>query len=78
LLALLLVPIQDHLQVTDTQMGLLHGFTFAIFYAVMGLPISRLIDAGKRRVVIAVGIALWSLATASCGLADHYWQLMLA
>ena len=78
LLALLLVPIQDHLQVSDTQMGILHGFTFAIFYAVMGLPISRLIDAGRRRLVIGIGIALWSLATASCGLADHYWQLLLA
>jgi MFS family permease len=78
ILSLFLVPIQETLQVSDTQMGILHGFTFAIFYALMGLPIARMIDAGNRRLIIAVGITLWSLATMSCGLATEYWHLLIA
>ena len=78
LLSLFLVPIQKTIQVSDTAMGLLHGFSFAIFYAVMGLPIARLIDAGHRPRIIAAGIALWSIATAACGFAGEYWQLLTA
>jgi hypothetical protein len=54
ILTLLVGPIQKSLGVNDTMMGLLHGFTFAAFYAIMGLPISRLIDRGNRRLIIAV------------------------
>ncbi len=78
ILTLLVGPIQKSLDVNDTMMGLLHGFTFAAFYAVMGLPIARLIDRGDRRLVIAVGVAVWSLATAASGLATDYWHLLLA
>ena len=78
LLSLLLVPIQDDLQVSDTLMSTLHGFTFAFFYSVMGLPIARMIDAGNRRLIISVGILVWSIATASCGLATEYWHLLVA
>ena len=78
LLSILLVPIQNDLQVSDTLMSTLHGFTFAFFYSVMGLPIARMIDAGNRRLIIGVGIFLWSLATASCGLATEYWHLLIA
>ena len=53
-------------------MGLLHGFTFAAFYAVMGLPIARVIDRGNRPPTIAAGIAVWSVATAAGGLATDY------
>ena len=78
ILTLLVGPIQKSLGVNDTMMGLLHGFTFAAFYAIMGLPISRLIDRGNRPVIIAVGIALWSLATAASGLATDFWHLLVA
>jgi MFS family permease len=78
ILTLLVGPIQQTLHVNDTQMGVLHGFTFAAFYALMGLPIARFIDRGDRRFVIAAGIALWSLATAAGGLATEYWHLLLA
>ena len=78
ILTLLVGPIQKTLGVNDTLMGLLHGFTFAAFYAVMGLPIARLIDRGDRRLVIAIGIAVWSLATAAGGLATDYWHLLAA
>jgi MFS family permease len=78
ILTLLVGPIQASLGVNDTMMGLLHGFTFAAFYAIMGLPISRLIDRGHRPVLIAIGIALWSLATAAGGLATEFWHLLVA
>ena len=78
ILTLLVGPIQKSLGVNDTMMGLLHGFTFAAFYAIMGLPISRLIDRGHRPMIIAVGIAMWSLATAAGGLATEFWHLLVA
>jgi MFS family permease len=78
ILTLLVGPIQQSLGVNDTQMGLLHGFTFAAFYAVMGLPIARMIDRGDRPAIIATGIALWSLATAASGLASDFWHLVAA
>ncbi|MDR5749647.1 MULTISPECIES: MFS transporter [unclassified Caballeronia] len=78
ILTLLVGPIQATLHVSDTLMGVLHGFTFAAFYALMGLPIARIIDRGDRRLIIAIGIALWSLATAAGGLATEYWHLLLA
>ncbi|MGE6493125.1 spinster family MFS transporter [Cupriavidus metallidurans] len=78
ILTLLVGPIQKTLGVNDTLIGLLHGFTFAAFYGVMGLPIARLIDRGNRRVLIAIGIVVWSLATAASGLASDYWHLLAA
>jgi MFS family permease len=78
ILTLLVGPIQKSLGANDTLMGLLHGFTFAAFYAVMGLPIARVIDRGNRRWAIAIGIATWSLATAASGLATEYWHLLIA
>lgn len=78
ILTLLVGPIQASLGVNDTQIGLLHGFTFAAFYAVMGLPIARMIDRGNRPAIIATGIALWSLATAASGLATDFWHLVAA
>lgn len=77
-LSLLVGPIQQSLQVNDAWMGLLHGFTFAAFYSLAGLPIARLIDRGNRRRVIIVGIGLWCLATAASGLATQFWHLLLA
>lgn len=78
ILTLLVGPIQRTLGVNDTLIGLLHGFTFAAFYGVMGLPIARLIDRGNRRTLIAIGIVVWSLATAASGLANDYWHLLAA
>ncbi|WP_166359427.1 MFS transporter [Pseudomonas akapageensis] len=77
-LSLLVGPIQQSLHVNDTWMGMLHGFTFAAFYSLAGLPIARLIDRGNRRTIIATGIGLWCLATAASGLATEFWHLLLA
>ncbi|HEF4763255.1 TPA: MFS transporter [Pseudomonas putida] len=77
-LSLLVGPIQQSLHVNDAWMGMLHGFTFAAFYSLAGLPIARLIDRGNRRTIIATGIGLWCLATAASGLATEFWHLLLA
>ena len=78
ILSMLVEPIKRDLQVSDTQIGLLQGFAFAVFYTLVGLPLGRLADRGDRRRIIAWGIFFWSLATALCGLARSYTQLFLA
>ncbi len=75
IVALLVEPIRRDLQISDTQISLLQGFAFAIFYTVMGLPIARFADRHSRRAIIASGILFWSVMTAACGLAHNFWQL---
>lgn len=78
MLALMIEPIKRDLHLSDTQFSLLQGFAFSLFYAVMGLPLAYLADRFARPRIIAVGIALWSIATAVCGLSQHYVSLFLA
>jgi MFS family permease len=78
ILGILIGPIQQELAVSDTAMGLLSGFSFALFYTLAGIPIARLSDRGSRRAVIAVSLTLWSAMTALTGLAQGFWQLLLA
>ncbi len=77
ILTLLVHDIQHDLKINDTAMGVLHGFTFAVFYSVAGLPIARAIDVGPRRLILAAGIFAWSLTTALCGIASRYWHLLV-
>ena len=78
LLVILQESIKKDLQLSDTQLGLLSGFTFAIFYVTMGIPIARLADKRNRRNIVAMSLALWSLMTALSGLARNFVQLLLA
>lgn len=78
ILALLVTPIMQDLNVTNTAIGLLGGLYFALFYALMGLPLGRLADRSSRRLIVSAGIFLWSLMTVACGLARNFWQLALA
>lgn len=78
ILSLLIEPIRRDLQITDTQVSLLAGLAFTIFYTLMGVPIARLADQKNRRTIIVFGIAAWSVMTASCGLARNFWHLFLA
>ncbi|HET9448088.1 MAG TPA: MFS transporter, partial [Steroidobacteraceae bacterium] len=78
ILSLLIEPIKADLSLSDTQIGLLQGMAFAVFYAVMGLPLGWLADRTSRRGLIATGAALWCAATAACGLASSFVQLFLA
>ena len=78
ILTLMVGPIRETLKISDTELSLLHGFAFALFYSVMGIPIGRLVDSRKRTTIIAVGVAVWSVMTALCGLAQNFFQLFLA
>jgi MFS family permease len=78
ILSLLVGPIRADLGISDTQMSLLMGFAFAIFYSVLGIPLGWLADRGSRRGLIVAGVAAWSVMTAICGLAKGYVGLFLA
>jgi MFS family permease len=77
LIPLLVQPIKLDLGISDTQMGLLQGPAFGLFYATMGLPLGWLADRVHRVRLMAVAIAFWSLMTFLSGYADEYWQLLL-
>lgn len=78
ILSLLVEPIRRDLGISDTQMSLLHGFAFAIFYSLLGIPIARLADRHDRRLIIGIGVAVWSLMNALCGLARSFWEMFAA
>lgn len=69
--------IKRDLGISDTQLGLLTGTAFGLFYSTLGLPIARLADHFNRVRVITVAVALWSALTAACGSAATYAQLFL-
>jgi MFS family permease len=77
ILSLMVEPLKQALDLSDTRVSLLHGMAFALFYTFLGLPIGRLVDSYNRKKIAAVGIALWSLMTAGCGLAQNFWSLFL-
>ncbi|ACG78850.1 permease of the major facilitator superfamily [Phenylobacterium zucineum HLK1] len=78
ILTLLVGPIRADLQISDTQVSLLHGFAFAIFYTLLGLPFGRLVDRRHRIGIISIAIAVWSVMTALCGFAKSFFQLFMA
>ena len=77
LMTILLEPIKDEFGASDTAMGFLSGFAFALFYAVLGLPVARRADRWSRRNVLAISMVIWSAMTAFCGMAATFWQLAL-
>jgi predicted MFS family arabinose efflux permease len=78
ILVILQESIKQELLLSDTQLGLLSGLSFALFYVILGIPIARLADRGNRRNVVAIAVVAWSAMTALCGLAQNYIQLVLA
>lgn len=78
LLVILQEPIKAELGLSDTQLGLLTGFAFAIFYVVCGIPIARWADKSVRRSIIALSLAVWSFMTAISGFTQNFFQLLLA
>jgi MFS family permease len=75
MVALLVDPIKRDLGLSDTNLGLLQGAAFAVVYSVAGLPIGWAVDRYSRRLVIYLGITLWSFGAAYCGLASSFWRL---
>jgi len=78
ILAVLLEPIKAEFLLSDTQLALLGGLAFALFYGVLGLPVAWVADRCSRRTIIAVAVSLWSLMTALCGFAGSFTTLFLA
>jgi MFS family permease len=74
----LVEPIRKDLGLSDTEIGLLVGLAFAVFYSFAGLPVARLADRGNRRNLIVAALTVWSLMTAACGLARNFVELFLA
>jgi MFS family permease len=77
-LSLLVNPVQVSLQLSDTQMGLIQGAAFSIFYVLAALPLARLSDNYNRPRILGWCISLWSGMTMICGLTTSFWQLMVA
>ena len=78
LISLLLEPIKEDLQLSDGQLGFLTGIAFALFYAILGVPIARWADRGNRATITAIAIALWGLTVMSCLFVTNFVQLMFA
>ncbi|MCC7395329.1 MAG: MFS transporter [Sphingomonadaceae bacterium] len=80
ILNILAEPIKAELGLSDSLLGFLAGPAFAVFYAVLGVPIARWADKGKndRVGLISLSLAIWSLMTALTGFAQNFWQMLAA
>lgn len=68
-------PVRHDLGISDVQIGLLQGLAFGIFYATVGIPVGLIADRTSRRMLVAVGVLVWSLATIGGGLAESFGGL---
>jgi MFS family permease len=78
IVGILAVPIKTELHLSDSQLGMMGGLAFALFYTLLGIPIARLADRVSRTGIMTAALALWSLMTAVCGLAQNFTQIFLA
>lgn len=78
IVGILAVPIKADLGLSDTQLGLMGGLAFALFYSGLGIPVAMLADRKDRTWIMTIALALWSLMTALSGLAQNFWQLFAA
>ena len=77
ILSVLFTPIKAEFGLTDTQLGLLGGLAFAIFYATLGIPVARLADRGNRKLIIVLSLFVFSVFTVLCGFAVGLVTLIL-
>lgn len=78
IISLLVDPIKQDLGITDVQFGMLHGLAFAVTFSIFGLVAGTLADRYNRRMIIFFSVTVWSLATAACGMAQNFVQMLLA
>lgn len=78
IIGILAVPIKADLALTDTQLGLMGGLAFALFYTALGIPIAMLADRANRTWIMTIALTVWSAMTALCGTVQSFWQLFLA
>jgi MFS family permease len=78
IVGILAVPIKADLGLSDTQLGLMGGLAFALFYTGLGIPVALLADRISRTWIMTAALAIWSAMTAASGLATNFWQLFAA
>ena len=78
IVTILAQPIKEELGLSDTQIGLMTGLAFALFYTVLGIPLARLADRANRVSIISVALVVWSGMTAACGMAQNFVQILAA
>lgn len=78
IIGILAEPIKLDLNLSDAELGWMGGTAFALFYAGLAIPLAVLADRADRSWIVAVGLGLWSLATAACGFVQNFWQLFAA
>jgi len=78
IVAVILEAVKHEFQVSDTLLGVLSGFSFIVFYSILGMPVARWADRGNRRTIITIALTVWSAMTVLCGLAQAFWHLALA
>ena len=77
-ISLLVDPIKADLGLSDTEISLLQGLAFTLFYSVAAIPLGWAVDRYPRKIVCYLGVTVWSLGAAACGLASNFWQLFIA
>ncbi|MDH3768671.1 MAG: MFS transporter, partial [Gammaproteobacteria bacterium] len=78
IVSILAVPIKADLGLSDTQLGLMGGLAFALFYTSLGIPVAMLADRWNRTWIMTGALTIWSAMTAACGFAQNFWQLFAA
>ncbi|WP_306252509.1 MFS transporter [Parvularcula sp. IMCC14364] len=78
IVGILAIPIKEDLGLSDTQLSLMGGLAFALFYTFLGIPIAALADRKSRTWIMTIALSVWSAMTALCGLAQNFLQLFLA
>jgi MFS family permease len=76
IITMMVKPLERDLGLSDTQLSMLMGPAFALFYVICGLPMGWLVDRFSRRWITAIGVFVWGIATVTCGLAGNFWQLI--
>ncbi len=78
IVGLMVKPIREDLQISDTAFSFLSGFSFALLYSIAGVPVGYAVDRWSRSKLIAIGVFFWSVMTFACGLVNTYWRLFAA
>lgn len=78
IIALLIEPIKEDLALSDVQFGIVQGAAFTVSFTIFGLLFGALADRYERRRLIYIGVTLWSIASAACGLVQNFWHLLFA
>ena len=78
IVGILAIPIKAELRLSDSELGLMGGLAFALFYTLLGIPVARLADRVSRVQIMSAALALWSVMTAVCGFTHSFAQLFMA